>query len=89
MWRRLEADGCAWEVRSIANDAGAPEAVRQEILEFRSSDGNRPPRRLALEAGRLGEMDDHALRAAYRRALPIGGDHYGRPGKRMTDAREA
>jgi hypothetical protein len=31
-------------------------------------------------------MDDAALRAAYMKARPIGGDHYGRPGKHMTDA---
>ena len=38
-----------------------------------------------VAAGSLEHMDEGALRAAYLRALPIGGDHYGRPGKRMTD----
>lgn len=85
MWRRIQADGCDWEVRAIAHDAGPDEAAREEVLEFRCPDGSRPPRRVAVPAGRLALMDDAELNAAYRRALPIAGDHYGRPGKRMTD----
>jgi hypothetical protein len=30
-------------------------------------------------------MDEAALKSAYLRARPIGGDYYGRPGKRMSD----
>ncbi len=56
-----------------------------ELLEFRSADPNRPPRRLLVDAGRLARMDDEALRRALRQARPIGGDFYGRPGKRMGD----
>ena len=57
-----------------------------ELLEFRSRDPNRPPRRLFVHAGRLDLMDDEALRRALRQARPIGGDFYGRPGKHMEDA---
>ncbi len=57
-----------------------------ELLEFRSGDPNRPPRRLFVHAGRLDLMDDEALRRALRQARPIGGDYYGRPGKHMEDA---
>jgi hypothetical protein len=32
-------------------------------------------------------MDADALSAAFAQARPLGGDHYGRPGKRMDDAR--
>ena len=89
-WRRLQADGCEWEVRVIAAD---PEHetrdgdVAEEILEFSPVGAIRPPRRTRVPAGALEDMNDAALQAAYRRALPIGGDHYGRPGKRMPDAR--
>lgn len=40
----------------------------------------------SADAGGLGEMDDPELRSALRQARPIGGDVYGRPGKRMGDA---
>jgi hypothetical protein len=83
-WKTIDADGCTWQVRSVVN----PDVVsdRQEVLEFQPQDGNRPPRRIVIEQGALHDMDDAALRAAYMQARPIGGDHYGRPGKRMTDA---
>ncbi len=90
MWRRFTAEGAEWEVRAIPSSAdvgeAAPRAV-QEVLEFRSSDRNRPPRRLVVDSGVLGEMDEPGLRSALRQARPIGGDFYGRPGKRMDDIR--
>ena len=89
VWRCIEADGCAWEARVITGPAAGMASPRDrelDLLEFRPLDGLRPPRRTAIRAGELETMDDVALRAAYRRALPIGGDHYGRPGKRMGDA---
>jgi hypothetical protein len=86
MWRTIEADGCTWEVRSIVNppDTGAPPG--QDVLEFQPRGATRPPRRLIIDAGALDTMDEEALRAAYLKARPIGGDHYGRPGKKMGDA---
>lgn len=88
MWRRIRADGCEWEVRVVAREAWAGESrgEDEDLLEFRSSDGLRPPRRIAVPAGALARMGERELRSAYRRALPIAGDHYGRPGKRMHDA---
>jgi hypothetical protein len=40
---------------------------------------------VAIPKGSLANMDDAALKSAYTRARPIGGDYYGRPGKRMSD----
>ncbi len=87
-WRRLEADGCEWEVRALAAEAeGHPSALGQheEVLEFRPVAAIRPPRRTVMTAGVLDGLSDAELMSAYRRARPIGGDHYGRPGKRMPD----
>lgn len=84
MWRTIEADGCVWEVRPIQNpDLGV--GPGQELLEFRARGADRPPRVVVVDHPDLERMDDADLRAAYVRARPIGGDHYGRPGKRMTD----
>jgi len=85
-WKTLEADGCTWEVRSVASAPELDAAVREDVLEFRTDNVNMPPRRVAVEGGALERMDEAGLRSAYLRARPIGGDHYGRPGKRMTDA---
>ena len=82
MWQRFEAEGCSWEVRVVANEAEDPGS---EILEFCPNEATRPPRRLAVERGAAGNMSDSALQAAFRQARPIGGDFYGRPGKRMSD----
>ncbi len=86
MWRRFTAEGAEWEVRAIPSSAGVGEAA-QEVLEFRSSDRNRPPRRLVVDSGALGEMDEPDLRSALLQARPIGGDFYGRPGNHMEDSR--
>lgn len=88
-WRRLKADDCDWEIRVIAAEArvGPASENREEILEFRSVDAIRPPRRAFVTAGLLEGMSDTDLLSIYRRARPIGGDYYGRPGKRMPDAR--
>jgi hypothetical protein len=89
-WRRVSADGCDWEVRAIAaegeGDPGA-EGRREDILEFSPIGAIRPPRRTVVAAGSLDAMSEAELLAAYRRARPIGGDHYGRPGKRMPDVK--
>jgi hypothetical protein len=78
LWRTLQADDCEWEVGVVSADD-------EEIIEFRPKEATRPLRRLAVEKGALDKMDDEALRSAYTRARPIGGDYYGRPGKRMSD----
>lgn len=88
MWRRIMADGGEWEVRALASEAeisGGDLARDDEVLEFRCLDGLRPPRRVAVPTGSLPGLSDAELEAAYRRSRPIGGDHYGRPGKRMGD----
>ena len=84
-WRRIEADGAEWEVR-IISEAGAG-AEEREIIEFRPLSGVAGPRRTALERNQLDELSDDDLAAVYRRAAPIAGDHYGRPGKQMPDVR--
>lgn len=78
IWRTLHADDCDWEVGVVSSEA-------DEIIEFRPKEATRPPRRLAVPPGSLADMDDEALKSAYTRARPIGGDYYGRPGKRMSD----
>jgi hypothetical protein len=78
LWRTLHADDCEWEV-------GVVSSGDEEIIEFRPKEATRPPRRLAVAKGALDAMDDDALKSAYVRARPIGGDYYGRPGKRMSD----
>ncbi|HEX6135250.1 MAG TPA: hypothetical protein VFZ24_14875 [Longimicrobiales bacterium] len=85
-WKTLEADGCTWEVRSVVNSPDTGAAPDEEVLEFTTQSANMPPRRVVVRAGSLEVMDETALRSAYLRARPIGGDHYGRPGKRMSDA---
>jgi len=82
IWRTLDADGCTWEVRAVTEPEGA---TNGELLEFRPLEITRPPRRIALQHSALAELDDDALRNAFQQARPIGGDHYGRPGKRMQD----
>jgi hypothetical protein len=82
MWRQIESEGGRWEVRSIA-DAGDP---NEEILEFTPVTGAHQPRRTVVPRGALDGMDEVALIAAFQRSRPIGGDYFGRPGKRMPDA---
>ncbi|HEX2166986.1 MAG TPA: hypothetical protein VHG09_07060 [Longimicrobiales bacterium] len=84
-WKTIEADGCTWEVRSVVNSPDPSSVSDEDLLEFRTANVNMPPRRIVVSAGALEGMSDEDLRAAYMRARPIGGDHYGRPGKRMTD----
>lgn len=78
LWRTLQADDCEWEVGIVSSEG-------EEIIEFRPKEQTRPLRRVAIEKGALDNMDDEALRSAFTRARPIGGDYYGRPGKRMSD----
>lgn len=85
MWKTIEADGCVWQVRSVSNpDMAAGEG--KQVLEFQPQDGMRPPRRIVVDEVSLDTMDESQIRAVFQRSLPIGGDHYGRPGKRMGDA---
>jgi len=83
MWRTLEADGCTWEVRILSSEGQDPD---HDVLEFRPREATRPPRRFVMKRSDLDQMTEEALRAAYLQARPIGGDFYGRPGKRMPDA---
>lgn len=86
-WRRISEDGAEWEVRLVPGPGGLNAGVEeeQEILEFVCVSGPRKPRRVAVRTGSLADMTGDDLRRAYVQARPIGGDHYGRPGKRMTD----
>ena len=86
MWRTIEADGCTWEVRVISSES---EQEDQETLEFRPAGqgaATRPPRRFIIARGAADKMNNDQLLAAHVQARPIGGDFYGRPGKRMPDA---
>ena len=87
-WRRIQEDGREWEARVTAGPQQSDPSLEgdSETLEFVAVDGTAQPRRLAVPAGAYGEMDEEALRRAYRKARPTGGNHYGRPGKRMDDA---
>jgi hypothetical protein len=78
LWRTIHADDCDWEVGVVSSE-------EDDIIEFRPKQPTRPLRRLAVPKGSLSTMNDEALKSAYTRARPIGGDHYGRPGKRMSD----
>jgi hypothetical protein len=89
-WKHIEEAGVKWEARAIAAEPESGEAGgAEEVLEFRAAEGVFPPRRVAIKAGELSGMDEAALRSAFARARPIGGDFYGRPGKRMTDVTSA
>lgn len=87
-WRRIEEDGAEWEARTVPGPEQLTPDLEgdQEILEFVCVDGTRKSRRVAVGAGELERMDGDELRRAYRRARPIAGDHYGRPGKPANDA---
>ena len=87
-WPRLEADGAVWEVRVVPGSGGTqPSQVDgTEVIEFSCVTDHRKSRRLAVPAGRLHDLDPAALGRIYRQARPIGGDHYGRPGKHAGDA---
>jgi hypothetical protein len=89
-WRTLKADGCEWEIRATASgtDVEDQREGAREILEFTPIGQARPPRRIEIPAGALASLSDEDLVKAYRSARPIGGDFYGRPGKRMPDAKE-
>lgn len=90
-WKRIMEEGCEWEARVVTGpqqtDPGRAGDGDDEVLEFVCIDGSRQARRLAVPRDEVSRMDDAALRRAFRKALPIAGDHYGRPGKHMSDAR--
>jgi hypothetical protein len=87
-WRRIRADGAEWEARVIAGPrpTSPPSDADLDLLEFVCLDGSRKSRQVAIATDAYGEMDDAALQRAFLQARPIGGDHYGRPGKRMNDS---
>lgn len=86
-WRRIEEDGAEWEVRVVPGSERMDAEDREgEVVEFVCVNGTRKPRQLAVARGSVTDMDEAALRRAYRQARPIGGDHYGRPGKPASDA---
>lgn len=87
---RYEAEGTEWQVRLVPEEGEAvgDSDEPHEIIEFRAVDGLKPPRRLAIPTGTFSGMDEKALASAFRMARPIGGDYYGRPGKRMSDMNE-
>lgn len=84
-WRRIQEDGTEWEVRIVPGSEGTGASDGEEVVEFVCVEGTRKPRRLAVVRGSVREMDEAALRRTYRQARPIGGDHYGRPGKPAGD----
>lgn len=86
-WHRLEEDGTEWEARIVPGSERMDEADEEgEVVEFVCIDGTRKPRRFAVARGSVRDMDEAALRKVFRQARPIGGDHYGRPGKPVNDA---
>lgn len=96
-WRRIQEEGTEWEVRvvpgsewsgpsGVGGEPAGSELPEGEVVEFVCVDGTRKPRRLAVPPGAVTEMDEAALRRVFRQARPIGGDHYGRPGKPASDA---
>jgi hypothetical protein len=84
-WPRFEADGAEWEARMVSADEQSDTARDDEVIEFVCVDGSRKARRV-VGAGSVADLDEDGLRRAYRSARPIGGDHYGRPGKPARDA---
>jgi hypothetical protein len=83
-WKKIVVDGIHWEVRAVSSEV--PDGNDEdELLEFRSREATMPPRRVAVHRGALESMSETELKSAFTRARPIGGDHYGRPGKRMPD----
>lgn len=85
-WHRLNEDGAEWEVRVVPGSERMESDQEGEVVEFVCVDGTRKSRRLAVARGSVRDMDEAALRRTYRQARPIGGDHYGRPGKPAGDA---
>lgn len=88
-WPRITEDGVEWEARIVSApgqaDAGDTD-TGEEVLEFVCVSGERKTRRLAVREGSLPEMSEEQLHRAFVQARPIGGDHYGRPGKHTNDA---
>ncbi len=83
-WKHITVDGVDWEVRAISNELEGTHGD-EELLEFRPRETTMPPRRVTVRRGALDGMKEDALRSAFLQARPIGGDFYGRPGKRMPD----
>lgn len=84
-WKHITVDGIEWEVRAVSNELPGGDQGAGELLEFRSKEATMPPRRVSVLSGALASMGETELKSAFTRARPIGGDHYGRPGKRMPD----
>jgi hypothetical protein len=84
-WKEIVVDGVHWEVRAVSHELPAGSDTGEELLEFVSREATMPPRRVTIRTGALEGLTDADLKSAFVRARPIGGDHYGRPGKRMPD----
>lgn len=86
-WRRIEQDGIEWEARVLPGPQKTDPDLEgdDDILEFVCVDGSRKSRQVVVPTGSYSKLDDEALRRAFLQARPIGGDHYGRPGKHMND----
>ena len=87
-WKHITMDGMDWEVRAISSELPDSQQSAEELLEFRPRESTMPPRRVTVRRGALSDMDEAGLRSAFLQARPIGGDFYGRPGKRMPDVTE-
>ncbi|MFP4623874.1 MAG: hypothetical protein ACLFRX_06820 [Gemmatimonadota bacterium] len=86
IWRQLDIDGAVWEARVVPGSERTTDRDEAgEVLEFVCVDGTRKSRRLAVSRGAVKDLDEAGLRRAYTKARPIGGDHYGRPGKPPND----
>ena len=84
-WKQITVDDQVWEVRAVSNELPGGQQGDEELLEFRSREATMPPRRVTIRTGSLDGLTEAELKSAFTRARPIGGDFYGRPGKRMPD----
>jgi hypothetical protein len=84
-WKQITVDGVTWEIRAVSNELPGGSQGDEELLEFRSREATMPPRRVTIRRGALEGITEADLQSAFVRARPIGGDYYGRPGKRMPD----
>jgi hypothetical protein len=84
-WKHITVDGVQWEVRAVSSELPGGGNGDEELLEFRSREATMPPRRVTIRRGALAGISEDDLRSAFLQARPIGGDYYGRPGKRMPD----
>ena len=84
-WKQITVEGVQWEVRAVSSELPGGGGGDEELLEFRSREATMPPRRVTIRRGALEGISEAELMSAFLQARPIGGDYYGRPGKRMPD----